>query len=289
MFNKYIVLNGTEKTFIESINKKQAMEDMKAMKIDGVIYPDISANIGNVYHLAAYIVKKSCLRYSGDNKTLYNIGVNAKVYNNLLSNFIPSEDVPDIDRYSELKFNELNHDTKDAIQAIVEKIFGIEDKSIENALSNGFKAINAYIYGEKTNNEKGTYNNLIQNRNGEIITDKIPALRALAKAIRNTYTDNIDKIIAIIGTALNDESKITSEHIEILTERINGRTYKEIAIKHGVNIRYIQAKLETVQRAVKKHGNKMFPEVMNTLRKIVRVEYIDTNGERAHYNTLERI
>lgn len=288
MFNKYIVLNGTDKTFIESINKKQAMEDVKAMKIDGAVYPDISANVGNIYHLSAYIVKKACLRYSGDNKTLYNIGVNAKMYNNLLSNFIPSDTFPNIDSYSESKFNELNPDTKDIIQAVIEKLINIDGKDIDSVLKEGFKAVNAYIYGEKTNGEKGTYNNLIQDKNGEIIVNKIPALKALRKAINNTYIDNMDKIIAIIGTTLNSD-KFGIEDIEILTERISGKTYKEIASKHSVNIRHIQAKMEVIQRAVKKHGNKMFPEVMATLRKIVKVDYIDENGKKAYYNTLEKI
>lgn len=290
MFYKFIILNKTtnEETVVESVNKLSAMNDAKALQIDGPVYPSPFDGAAQILSFSVQIVRKLTTLYAGDNDTLYKISRDASKLNALYSFFESDETVTDFESYAFDKLTTVCQDCQDMISEAMASTWDavLESTKISDVIDNVYNSLNHYIYGEKrAYNDGGSYNNLIQLLNGEIVPDTTNAVEALRRALSGTFGGDDDRITSVVHDVLTSDKFSDDDRLAVLM-RIEGYTYKETAeaVESMQSIRDVQKVMEKLQRRTSKAAKERFPSIMKTLYKVTTVKQDD--GEE--YRTLNR-
>lgn len=290
MLHQYIILDKEgETTIVESLNKVTAMEDAKSAGIESPLYPSPYESPAQISALALQFVKKLCTLYGADNDTLYRIAVDTRRANGLISSFVPDENTT-FEEYVARKLSDLSPDSSDLVSeatlSIVESLANGED--FTKVKANAYARINHYIYGEKrTFNESGSYTNVIQNADGEIIPDTTNRMEALTSVANG----NGGRIARIIRKAITADGKFTEDDCRVIAYRVSGLTYEEVIAKVDSfrSVSAVKAVMERLQRAVRKIAAKESPEILSTLYKVTSVKVTDGDGEVDKYRRLEKI
>lgn len=132
------------------------------------------------------------------------------------------------------KFDELSHDTRDMIQTAVDSLFegSLEGLEYDELYRYAYKALNAYVYGERKRAERNISMQEIETAGGEVVAVNKYVARILKGGERYTPTDcgDLDSETADkIGQTLADASKHLSERQkEILRLTYFGYSEKQV-------------------------------------------------------------
>lgn len=309
--NLYIIKNAdTKETLFTEYAENKAFYSVKDengnnVNKDIIVYPFIDS-LSDLYSVIVSTTAKTCIRYSGENDIIRNIGRECKAINGRINHFVEFKDDETRDEYTERIISEYSHDTRDIISHLKTELLisaytdeipeQIYIENIDSVIEFTYSFLNSFIYGEKkTYNERGTYNNLIQDSSGNIVKDTLRETKAMNRAVK-AYEDEENEIIRIISLAIQKKG-YTETELNIIRLRIFGKKYKEIASEYNVSIRKIQAIMETFRNAIKKQVKKNDSEILKAMRKIYRYTatdkdgntITDESGKEVQYNRLMRV
>lgn len=135
------------------------------------------------------------------------------------------------------KFDDFSQDTKDMIQTAVDSLFegSLEGLEYDELYRYAYKALNAYIYGERKREERNISMQEIETAGGEIVAVNKYVARILKGGERYTPTDcgDLDSETADkLGQTLAEASKhLTERQKEILRLTYFGYSVRQIADK----------------------------------------------------------
>lgn len=317
--NLYIIKNtDTEKAYTEYAKNKAyyTAKDENGERIlkNAIVYPYIDS-IGDLLSIVISIIGKTAIRYGGDNDTINRIWIESKAINGRINHFTEYIGEETRTEYIYRIMQEYGNDTQDIILTVFTSTISeycadmnsdenIDISDYESVINTVYGKVNEYIYGEKKtyNNESGSYNNLIQRKDGTITRDD--SLKYQIDYILNSSIEGYEltekEHIAFYSALrlLHDSKKsFTSDEFNIIFDRLSGKTYKEISEHYKITIRKAQATIERLQNAMKKVCANHFPELLKGLRKIYKYTaedengntVKDENGETITYNRLMRI
>lgn len=278
---------------VEAANKLDAMEQAKAYGTNVKVYVSLKTSnpfrVGNIVAQAITTVGKACTLYGGDSTIVARIGREAKMLNGKIVT-CKYDDADEYVSYIYDRMRETSGEAQDMIHEVVAALLETNVTEPSTVREVTYKAVNAQIYGTKkayneTNVGKG-YNNLIQLNDGSIVPDSLQIIAAYRRAIAGTFGSDGDKITSVVHTAIE---KLADGESNIIESILSGQTWTATADHYKVTRGKVVGIVERFRRSVLSTAKRTFPEVLNSIRKIVTVEYTDANGEKQTFHVLTKI
>lgn len=159
--------------------------------------------------------------------------------------------------------------------------------TVSEVLERVYKSMHHYIFDEKkwyNDSEVGSYNNLIQLKDGTIVKDVTSVKRALWYAL-NMETGEDNTIVSIIRHELKSDA-FDETDVKIVQSRIAGMTLDEVASVYDCTKRHVRDVFYKLQRHIRKSANKSGAEWIRHLYTVEKVKPEAGDGEV--YRTLMR-